>query len=59
MTSIPMEHWQTRLRSPSTQGGYNEQRTVGDLRRQMAGISNICHLRHDLRQCDRAIKSFG
>ena len=24
----------------------------------MTGISNICHLRHDLQQCDCAIKSF-
>ena len=25
----------------------------------MTGISNICHLRHDLQQCDCTIKSFG
>ena len=25
----------------------------------MTGISNICHLRHDSRQCDCVIKSFG
>ena len=42
----------------TTQGGYNGHCTVGDLRRQMTGISNICHLRHDLRPCDCAIKSF-
>ena len=25
----------------------------------MAGISNICHLPYDSRQCDSVIKSFG
>ena len=43
----------------NTQDGYNGHCAVGDLRRQMAGISNICHLRHDSRQCDCTIKSFG
>ena len=43
----------------SALGGYHGHCAVGDLRRQMTGISNICHLRHDLRRCDCAIKSFG
>ena len=38
---------------------YNGHCSVGDLRRQITGISNICHLRHDSWQCDCAIKSFG
>ena len=42
-----------------TQGGYNGHCAVGDLRRQMTGISNIRHLRHDSQRCDCAIKSFG
>ena len=44
--------------TPSAQGGYNGHRAVGDLRRQMAGISNICHLHHESWQCDCAITSF-
>ena len=35
------------------------QGAVGDLRRQMAGISNIRHLLHGSQQCDRTIKLFG